>query len=98
MHCLMVMYPEPADKARFRSYYEQSHMPLAKRLPGMKSFSVIYPDVLGPAPAPFCIFQARFDSAEAMIAALQSEVGQKVATDVPNYSPGGATLCHFPEQ
>jgi len=31
-----------------------------------------------------------------MFAALQSEIGQKVAADVPNYSPDGAILFHFP--
>jgi hypothetical protein len=30
-----------------------------------------------------------------MLAALQSEIGQRVAADVPNYSPNGATLFHF---
>ena len=95
MHCLMVMYPEPVDKARFESYYEQSHIPLAKLLPALKSFTFAYPVALGPGSPPFCVFQAWFDSAEAMIVALQSEIGQKVAADVPNYSPGGATLCHF---
>ena len=31
-----------------------------------------------------------------MFAALQSDIGKKVANDVPNYSPDGATLFHFP--
>ncbi len=30
-----------------------------------------------------------------MGAGLQSEIGAKVAADVPNYSPDGATLFHF---
>ena len=30
-----------------------------------------------------------------MVAALQSEIGEKVAADVANYSPKGATLFHF---
>jgi hypothetical protein len=53
---------------------------------------------LGPSLAPFCMFQAWFESAEAMGAALQSEIGKEVAADVPNYSPAGATLFHFPAQ
>jgi uncharacterized protein (TIGR02118 family) len=93
MHCLTVIYPAPKDAARFKAYYEATHVPLAKKLPGLKSCSFAYPEALGPGPAPFCIFQAWFD--DAMVAALQSETGGKVAADVPNYSPDGATLFHF---
>jgi hypothetical protein len=31
-------------------------------------------------------------------AAPQSEIGQKVAADVPNYSPNGAIAFHFPAE
>jgi uncharacterized protein (TIGR02118 family) len=95
MHCLTVTYPAPNDAARFKTYYETTHVPLARQLPGLKSCAFAYPEPLGPGPAPFCIFQAWFDDAAAMVAALQSEIGRKVAADVPNYSPDGATLFHF---
>jgi uncharacterized protein (TIGR02118 family) len=95
MHCLTVTYPEPEDKARFKAYYEGTHLPLATQLPGLKSSSFSYPEALGPGPVPFCIFQAWFDDGAAMFSALRSEIGQKVAADVPNYSPDGATLFHF---
>lgn len=95
MHCLTVTYVEPRDKAHFKAYYEAHHLPLANRLPGLKSFSYAYPEALGPAAAPFCIFRACFNDTAAMIAALQSDIGREVAADVPNYSPDGATLFHF---
>jgi uncharacterized protein (TIGR02118 family) len=98
MHCLVVTYPEPDDPARFRAYYEGTHVPLARRLPGLNSCSYGYPQALGPGPAPFCIFQAWFENAETMGAALGSEIGRQVAADVPNYSPAGATLFHFPAE
>ena len=96
MHCLTVIYPAPKDAARFKAYYEATHVPLARQLPGLKSCSFGYPEALGPGPAPFCIFQAWFADGAAMLAALQSDIGRKVASDVPNYSPDGATLFHFP--
>jgi uncharacterized protein (TIGR02118 family) len=96
MHCLTVVYPAPKDAARFKAYYEGTNVPLAKQLPGLKTCSFVYPEPLGPGPAPFCIFQAWFDDAAAMFAALQSENGRKVADDVPNYSPDGASLFHLP--
>ena len=96
MHCLTVIYPAPADAARFKAYYAATHLPLAEQLPGLVSCTFAYPEALGPVPAPFCIFQAWFADRVAMFAALQSDIGKKVAADVPNYSPGGATLFHFP--
>lgn len=96
MHCLMVSYPAPKDATQFKQYYESTHVPLAKQLPGLKSCSFAYPEALGPGPVPFCIFTALFDDSAAMFAALQSDVGRRVAADVPNYSPAGATLFHFP--
>jgi len=95
MHCLTVIYPQPGDAARFKAYYEQTHVPLAKQLPGLISCSFAYPQPLGPGPVPFCIFQAWFHDAAAMETALRSEIGGRVAADVPNYSPDGATLFHF---
>lgn len=94
MHCLTVTYPEPDDAAAFRAYYEQKHVPLARTLPGLKRCSFAYPEPLGPGPVPFCVFRAWFDDAQSMFAALESEIGQTVAADVPNYSPNGVSLYH----
>ncbi|MDA9502988.1 EthD family reductase [Bradyrhizobium sp. CCBAU 11357] len=95
MHCLTVLYPRPDDPSAFRAYYVEKHVPLAATLPGLVRHHYAFPQRLGPAEAPFCIFQAFFPDAAAMDAALGSDVGRKVAADVPNYSPKGATLCHF---
>ena len=80
---------------RFKAYYEATHVPLAQQLLGLKSCSFAYPQPLGLTPVPFCVFQAWFENDAAMFTALGSEIGGKVAADVPNYSPDGATLFHF---
>jgi len=96
MHCLTVLYPTPDDPEAFKAYYLSKHLPLAAKLPGLQRSSYAFPEQLGPGEAPFCIFQAWFADGGAMGAALQSEIGAQVAGDVPNYSPKGASLCHFP--
>ncbi len=96
MHCLTVLYPTPDDPEAFKDYYVNTHVPLAAGLEGMIRYTYAFPEQMGPGEAPFCIFQAYFPDAETMGAALASELGQKVAADVPNYSPKGATLCNFP--
>ena len=96
MHALLVLYPHPDDTAAFRDYYETKHVPLAATLPGLIAQSHGYPEALGPEPSPyFCIWRGEFESAQVMGAAMQSEIGQRVAGDVPNYSPKGAVLLHL---
>ena len=95
MHCLTVIYPTPDNQGAFKTYYENDHMQLVNQLPGMKSCHHAYPDAVGPGDV-FCIFQAYFDDGASFGAAMQSEAGQRVANDVPNYSPKGAQVFHFP--
>jgi uncharacterized protein (TIGR02118 family) len=99
MHCLTVVYQRPDDPEHFKKYYKETHIPLAKQLPGLKSCAYAYPAAIGPADnVPFCIFQAWFESPEAMGQAMQSDIGKKVGADVPNYSPKGATIFHFAQE
>jgi uncharacterized protein (TIGR02118 family) len=95
MHCLTVIYPQPDDTEAFKSYYEDKHLPLVRRLPGLRSMHHAFPEAMGPAQV-FCIFQAYFDDAQAFEAAMTSDAGREVAGDVPNYSPKGAQVFHFP--
>jgi 4-carboxymuconolactone decarboxylase len=96
MHRVLVLYPPPKDPAHFKKYYVETHLPLAIQMPGLISsrYSFAIEGVGAPSPY-FCIFEGDFPSAAAMGAAMQSEIGQKVAADVPNYATGGATLLHF---
>jgi uncharacterized protein (TIGR02118 family) len=97
MHKLLVLYNKPKDPAHFRKYYVETHVPLAAKLPGLKTSSYSF-DVkpLGPGEAPyFCIFEAQFESEAALMSALRSKEGQAVAGDVPNYASGGVTMVHF---
>lgn len=96
MHRLLVLYPPPTDPAAFRAYYEATHLPLASQLPGLRRFSWGF-DVAAPGgDTPyFCVFQADFDDAGALDAALASPEGEATAADVPNYATGGAVLLRY---
>ena len=37
MHKLLVLYPEPTDRATFEDYYVNKHLPLATTLPGLSA-------------------------------------------------------------
>ena len=96
MHRLLVTYPAPADPQRFLDYYVGQHVPLVRRLPNLLDCRWMQPKALGPGETPhFLLFEADFASEAVMLQALGSALGAQVAADVPNYSPGGATLMHF---
>ncbi len=103
MHKLLVLYNAPKDPTHFRKYYVETHLPLASKIPGVKSSCYSFdvkamgPGNLGPGNSPyFCIFEAEFESEAALMGALASKEGQAVANDVPNYASGGVTMVHFP--
>ena len=97
MHRVLALYPPPADPGRFRTYYEQTHIPLAKKLPGLRGirYSLDVRPLGGDDPAPFfCIAELDFDDEAAAVAAAQSPEGQAVIADVQNYATGGITIVH----
>ena len=99
MYKMLVLYPAPKDPDHFREYYEGVHIPLARTLPGLnKSRYTFNPEALGPpgVAAPyFCVFEGEFDSKEAFLASVGSEIGGKVGADVGNYATGGAIMLHY---
>lgn len=96
MHRVVVLYPPPKDPAQFKKYYVEKHLPLAMQMPGLISARYSFAiEGLGAASPYFCIFEGDFASEAAMGASMQSEIGQKVAADVPNYATGGSVLLHF---
>jgi len=97
MHRMLVLYSEPKDPAHFKKYYVETHLPLASKIPDVKSANYSFDaKPLGPGKAPFCVFVADFESEAAMMNAMASKEGQAVAGDVPNYASGGVTMVHFP--
>jgi len=97
MHRLLVLYDKPTDPAHFKKHYEEVHLKLAAKLPGLRRWGFSY-DVKGldGSQAYFCVFEGVFDSEAAMFAALQSPEGAAVSADVPNYATGPVQLMHFP--
>ena len=96
MHKMIVLYPKPDDPEQFKKHYRETHMPLVKKIPGLKSYSYGFPATLdGKEPPYFCIFMAEFDSPSAMQAGMGSAEGKAAVADIPNYSPKGVTVVHM---
>jgi len=99
MHHVVALYGTPQDPDHFRAHYLSTHLPLARKLPGLVdmhySFAV---ETLGPGETYFCTWTGIFADAEAAAAAMQSPEGQAVAADVANYASGGVTLLAYTAQ
>lgn len=97
MYRLNVLYGTPTDPTHFQEYYLSTHLPLAAKLPELRAFRYAFEvGALGAGESPYyAIFEADFDSADAMATALGSPEGQAAAADIDNYATGGATLVHY---
>ena len=98
MHKIVVLYPQQPDPDAFKAYYLETHIPLARKLPGLQALRYSF-DVgtAGPeAPAYWCVFEADFADGAALGAAMGSPEGQAVAADVPNFAKVAPTLIHYP--
>jgi|ERR1039457_2461342 uncharacterized protein (TIGR02118 family) len=93
---LLVLYSTPADAVAFDRYYRETHIPIAKRIPGLRSYSISNGAVQALAgTAPHLVAVLDFDSMADLNAALASPEGQAAAADLPNFASGGATLLIY---
>ena len=94
---VVALYNTPADTAAFDQYYFAKHVPLAKTLPGLRSYEVSTGPVAGLDGGATHHLAAilTFDSAAAISAAVASPAGAATAGDLANFATGGVTLLVF---
>ena len=91
---LVVIYKTPKDPAAFDAYYFKTHVPLAKKLPGLRRYEVSRGAVASPAGASgvHLIATLHFDDLAAVGAAFASPEGQVAAGDVAKFADGGVAM------
>src|ERR1035441_7997960 len=94
---VVVLYKTPKDPAAFDKYYADTHIPLAKKLPGLRKYQVSQGPVATPAgPSGLHLIAIlTFDSMAAVQNAFGSAEGQATAADVPKFASGGADIMFF---
>jgi len=94
---LVVMYGTPKYADAFDKYYFETHVPIAKRIPGLRKYEVSRGAVATPAgPAKFhLIATLHFDDMKAVQNAFASPQGQAAAADVAKFASGGAEMMFF---
>ena len=94
---VVVMYKTPKDTAAFDKYYFSTHVPIAKKIPGLKKFEVSQGPVATPAgPSAFhLIATLHFDNLAAVQAGFGSAEGKAAAADLQKFASGGADMILF---
>jgi uncharacterized protein (TIGR02118 family) len=91
---LTVFYGQPQDPGAFDGYYQQVHIPIVRKLPGLKGYTTDKPISLTlQEKSPYYMIASLYwDNMQAVQEALQSSEGQATAADLQNFATGGAAL------
>ena len=94
---LMVMYKTPKDAAAFDRYYFETHIPIARKIPGVRKYEVSQGPVATPAgPSGIHLVATLwFDDVAAIQKAFASDEGHAAAKDVQNFATGGVDMLIF---
>lgn len=100
MATVLVLYKTPKDPEAFDRYYVQNHIPLANKIPGLRSYTISKGSIATPAGASglHLVATLKFDSMADVQAGLSSPEGAAAAGDLPNFATGGADLFMFDDK
>ncbi|GAA1674068.1 EthD family reductase [Nonomuraea maheshkhaliensis] len=94
---LIVLYNHPESAEAFDKHYDETHAPLAARLPGLRSYTVTRPAAAGDQPPAYHLVAVlTFDDAAAFGAAMAGEEGKAAVADLANFAGAGATMLTGP--
>jgi uncharacterized protein (TIGR02118 family) len=86
---MVVIYRTPENPAAFDRHYFETHVPLAKKLPGLRKYEVSRGPIASPGgPTDFYLVATlHFDDLAAIRAAFASPCGQEAAADRRHFAP-----------
>jgi uncharacterized protein (TIGR02118 family) len=94
---VVVMYRTPKDATAFDKHYSEKHIPIAKKIPGLRKYAISQGPVATPAgPSAFHLIAIlTFDNLAAIQAGFGSAEGKAAAADVQTFATGGADMLLF---
>jgi uncharacterized protein (TIGR02118 family) len=94
---LMVLYRKPADATAFDAYYVDTHVPIAKKIPGLERYEVSDGAVAGAngLAGYHLVATLQFESLESLHQAMESPEGLAAAADLPNFAQAGVEMLVF---
>ncbi len=96
---LTVLYGHPDDPAEFDRYYHAVHIPIAKKMKGLKGWTLgkCQTAVAGQSPPYYMIVSLYADTHADLEAILASPEGKATIADVTNFATGGFTFMYDDE-
>jgi uncharacterized protein (TIGR02118 family) len=94
---LIALYNHPTDAAAFEQHLADTHLPLARKIPGLRSLETSRGAVMtaeGPGPYHRVVILG-FDSMDDLNAGLNTPEGHASAADVATLATGGVTVLVF---
>jgi uncharacterized protein (TIGR02118 family) len=94
---VLVLYKTPKSTEAFDKHYASVHIPLAKKIPGLKKYEISTGAVRSPVGAStiHLVATLHFESLDTLKAGLASPEGKATAGDLANFADGGAELYFF---
>jgi uncharacterized protein (TIGR02118 family) len=94
---LLVMYKTPRDAAAFDKHYFEKHVPIAKKIPGLRKYEVSQGPVVNPMGGAnyHLVATLHFDDVDAIQNAFGSAEGQAAVIDVQTFATGGVDIFMF---
>ena len=94
---VVVLYKNPKNAEAFDKHYSSVHIPLAKKIPGLKKYDITMGAVGAPTgpSGTHLVAMLYFDSPDALKAGLASAEGKAAAGDLANFADVGAELYFF---
>lgn len=88
---LTVLYGHPTDTAAFDRYYREVHIPIARRMKGLKGWTIgKCQSAVADQPAPYYMIVGLYAETRADLEAIiASPEGQATVADVPKFASGG---------
>jgi len=97
MAALVALYQKPEGPAAFEKHYFSNHVPLAKKIPGLRRYEVRDGTAGTPqGPSSYhMVAVLTFGSMDAINQALASPEGQAAAADLGSFAQAGVELLVF---
>lgn len=100
MYKSTVLYGHPDDPAEFDRYYDEVHIPIAKKMRGLTGWTItkLEPDADGNPPEYHLVAELYAHTRDDLLAVFASTEGEAAADDVQKFATGGVTYLFGPVQ
>lgn len=92
---LVALYRRPADPAAFDRHYSEHHLPLIRKMPGLRRLEAWRITGAPGSEAPYYLIgEMYFDDQDALRAAMRSPAGRAAGEDLRGFAAGLVTMLY----